>query len=146
MRELFEAGSIAVIGASPRPEKVGHVILRNLIASGYSGDLYPVNPKAGEILGLKAYPDVLSIPGPVEMAVVVVPNTVVPTVMEQAGAKGVKIVVVISAGAPAPPPPGSGRQARRGRSWSTGWGRSPPGMASVFSGPTAWASSAPATA
>ena len=98
MRELFEAGSIAVIGASPRPEKVGHVILRNLIASGYSGDLYPVNPKAGEILGLKAYPDVLSIPGPVEMAVVVVPNTVVPTVMEQAGAKGVKIAVVISAG------------------------------------------------
>ena len=98
MRELFEARSIAVIGASPKPGKVGHVILRNIIASGYSGDLYPVNPKADEILGLKAYPDVLSIPGPVEMAVVVVPNTVVPTVMEQAGEKGVKVAVIISAG------------------------------------------------
>ena len=98
MRELFEARSIAVIGASPRPEKVGHVILRNIIASGYSGELYPVNPKAGEILGRRTFPDVLSIPGPVEMAVVVVPNTVVPSVMEQVGEKGVKVAVIISAG------------------------------------------------
>lgn len=98
MRELFEARSIAIIGASSRPEKVGHVILRNMIASGYSGVIYPVNPKADRILDLKAYPDVLSIPGPVDMAVVAVPNTVVPEVMEQAGRKGVKVAVIISAG------------------------------------------------
>ena len=98
MRELFEARSIAVIGASPRPEKVGHVVLRNIIASGYSGELYPVHPKADEILGRKAYPDVMAIPGPVDMAVVVVPSTVVPTVMEQAGEKGVKVAIIISAG------------------------------------------------
>jgi acetyl coenzyme A synthetase (ADP forming)-like protein len=98
MRELFEARSIAVIGASPRPEKVGHVVLRNIIASGYSGELYPVHPKADEILGRRAYPDVMAIPGPVDMAVVVVPSTVVPTVMEQAGEKGVKVAVIISAG------------------------------------------------
>lgn len=98
MRELFEARSIAVVGASPTAGKVGHVILRNLIASGFSGDLYPVNPRAGEVLGLKAYPDLAAIPGPVELAVVVVPSKVVPQVMEEAGAKGVKVAVVISAG------------------------------------------------
>lgn len=98
MRELFEARSIAVIGASPKPGKVGHVILRNLIASGFSGELYPVNPTADQILGRKAYPDLPSIPGPVELAVVVVPAVVVPQIMEQAGAKGVKVAVVISAG------------------------------------------------
>lgn len=98
MRALFETRSIAVIGASTKEEKVGHVILRNLIRSGFSGDLYPVNPGADYILGLKAYPDLVSIPGPVELAVVVVPNIAVPRVMEQAGTKGVKAAVIISAG------------------------------------------------
>ncbi|NLI73339.1 MAG: CoA-binding protein [Euryarchaeota archaeon] len=98
MRELFEARSIAVIGASSRPGKVGHIILRNMITSNYSGDLYPINPNADEILGLKAYPDILAIPGPVEMAVIAVPNTAVPGVIDQAGKKGVKVAVIISAG------------------------------------------------
>jgi acetyl coenzyme A synthetase (ADP forming)-like protein len=98
MKELFEAGSIAVVGASHKPAKVGHIIVKNLIASGYRGHLYPVNPKSEEILGLKCYPDLASVPGEVEMAVVVVPNLIVPQVMEEAGAKGVKVAVVISAG------------------------------------------------
>ena len=98
MRELFEARSIAVVGASREETKVGHVILRNLINSGYSGALYPVNPKADTILGLKVYPGLSAIPGEVEMAVVVVPNILVPRVMEDAGQKGVKVAVVISAG------------------------------------------------
>ena len=97
MRELLFKRSIAIIGASSRPEKVGHVILRNTIASGYQSDI-SCQPKADRILDLKAYPDVLSIPGPVDMAVVAVPNTVVPGVMEQAGRKGVKVAVIISAG------------------------------------------------
>ena len=98
MRELFEARTIAVVGASPKEGKVGNVIVKNLIASGFSGGLYPVNPKATEILGLRCYPDLASIPGEVEMIVVAVPSMVVPTVMEEAGGKGVKVAVVISAG------------------------------------------------
>jgi len=98
MRALFEATSIAVVGASQKQGKIGHIIVRNLIGSGYRGGLYPVNPKASEVLGLKCYPDLASIPGEVEMVVVVVPNTAVLQVMEQAGEKGAKIAVVISAG------------------------------------------------
>jgi len=98
MRELFEAASIAVVGASQKEGKVGYIIVKNLLGSGYRGKLYPVNPKAAEVLGLKCYPDLTSIPGDVEMAVVVVPSVIVPQVMEEAGAKGVKVAVVISAG------------------------------------------------
>jgi acetyltransferase len=98
MRALFEATSIAVVGASQNPGKIGHIIVRNLIGSEYRGGLYPVNPKASDVLGLKCYPDLASIPGEVEMVVLVVPNTAVLQVMEQAGEKGVKIAVVISAG------------------------------------------------
>ncbi|MBI0583415.1 MAG: acetate--CoA ligase family protein [Methanomassiliicoccus sp.] len=98
MRELFEATSIAVVGASQKEGKVGHIIVKNLQGSGYRGALYPVNPKASEILGLRCYPDLGSIPGEVEMVVVAVPSAAVPQVMEEAGAKGVKVAVVISAG------------------------------------------------
>jgi len=98
MRSLFEATSIAVVGASQKEGKIGHIIVKNLIGSGYRGGLYPVNPKATEILGLKCYPDLASIPGEVEMVVVVVPSVAVPQVMEQIGEKGAKVAVVISAG------------------------------------------------
>lgn len=98
MRALFEATSIAVVGASQKEGKIGHIIVKNLIGSGYRGNLYPVNPRAAEVLGLRCYPDLASIPGEVEMVVVVVPSTAVPKVMEEAGGKGVKVAVVISAG------------------------------------------------
>jgi acetyltransferase len=98
MKALFEATSIAVVGASQKEGKIGNIIVKNLIGSGYRGGLYPVNPKAAEVLGLKCYPDLASIPGEVEMVVVVVPSPTVPKVMEQAGEKGVKVGVVISAG------------------------------------------------
>jgi acetate---CoA ligase (ADP-forming) len=98
MKELFEATSIAVVGASQKEGKVGNIIVKNLLGSGYRGSLYPVNPKATEVLGLKCYPDLASIPGRVEMVVVVVPNILVPQVMEAAGGKGVKVAVIISAG------------------------------------------------
>ncbi|MDW5563050.1 MAG: acetate--CoA ligase family protein [Methanomassiliicoccus sp.] len=98
MRSLFEASSIAVVGASQKEGKIGHIIVKNLIGSGYRGELYPVNPKASDVLGLRCYPDLVSIPGEVEMVVVVVPSPAVPQVMEQAGEKGTKVAVVISAG------------------------------------------------
>lgn len=98
MRELFEPASVAVIGASAERNKVGNIILGNIIESGFQGPLYPVNPRYEEILGLKCYPRVTDVPGSVEMAVVVVPAKFVLQVMEECGQKGVKAAVVISAG------------------------------------------------
>ncbi|MBE9472435.1 MAG: acetate--CoA ligase family protein, partial [Chloroflexi bacterium] len=75
-----------------------YAVLANLNEGGYPGRLYPVNPKAEKILGLKAYPSVLDIPDPVDLAVVVIPYRFVPAVLEQCGQKGIPAVVVISAG------------------------------------------------
>ncbi len=66
--KFFNPSYVAVIGAARDPAKVGHSILKNLKSNGYTGALYPVNPNAKRILGLKSYPGVLSIPGPVDLA------------------------------------------------------------------------------
>lgn len=96
--KFFSPESIAVIGASREPEKLGAQILNNIISGNFKGKIYPVNPKANEIAGLKCYPDVLSIPDVCDLAVVVVPAGVVSTVIEDCGKKGIKAIVVISAG------------------------------------------------
>jgi len=98
LKPLFYPKSVAVIGASRTPGKIGYEILRNILEYGYKGKVYPVNPKAEEILGLKSYPNVLSIPDKVDMAVIAVPAKIVPSVLEECGKKGVKAVVVISSG------------------------------------------------
>lgn len=98
LEPFFRPSSVAVIGASRDPEKLGYAVLANLLHGGFSGALYPVNPKADEILGLKAYPTVLDIPGPVDLAVIVIPYSVVPAALEQCGQKGVPAAVIISAG------------------------------------------------
>ena len=90
--------SVAVIGASRRPGSIGAAVVQNLVAYGYHGALYPVNPAAAEIAGLRAFPSVLAIPGEVEMAVVTVPAAVVATVARECAQKGVRGLVVISAG------------------------------------------------
>ena len=95
---LFRPRSIAVIGASRHPGKIGYTIVRNLIESGYMGKIYPVNPFAKEILGLRAYPSVLDIPDEVDMAVIAVPVGIVNRVAQECGEKGVKVLVVITAG------------------------------------------------
>lgn len=98
MKALFEPQSIAVIGAAREEGKLGNIILRNLVNSGFTGPLYPVNPKADEILGMKCYRSIMDIPGPVELAVIVVPSRIVPPVLEEAGKKGVKASIIITAG------------------------------------------------
>jgi len=95
---LFRPHSVAVIGASRDPAKLGHGILKNIIDSGYRGAVYPVNPKAEEILGHRCYPSVLDIPGEVEQVVIVIPAPVVAQVLEECGQKGVRAAVIISAG------------------------------------------------
>ncbi len=95
---LFRPQSVAVIGASRDPAKLGHGILKNIIDSGYQGDIYPVNPSAEEILGHRCYPSVLDIPGEVGQVVIVIPAPLVAKVLEECGQKGVKAAVIISAG------------------------------------------------
>ncbi len=90
--------TIAVIGASRDPNKIGHQILRNLVEGGFKGKIYPVNPKAKEILGLKAYPSVKDILDEIDLAVVVVPAPFVKQVIQDCAEKEVKGVIVISAG------------------------------------------------
>ena len=98
LEAFFNPRSVAVIGASRSKEKLGHGVLANLIEFGYPGQIYPINPKADEILGLKCYPSVLDVPGPIDLAIVVIPAQFVAAVLEECGQKGVKGVVIISAG------------------------------------------------
>lgn len=95
---LFRPKSIAVVGASTQPGKIGYTVLENLIESNYDGAIYPVNPSADEILGLKVYSSVLEIPGPVDAAVVTVPAKLVLQVTDDCGKKGVKGLIVITSG------------------------------------------------
>jgi len=98
LRKFFRPDSVAVIGASRNPEKLGYAVVANIKEGGYQGRVYPVNPKTDEILGLRAYPSVLDIPGAVDLAVIVIPARFVADVLEECGQKGVPTAVVISAG------------------------------------------------
>jgi acetate---CoA ligase (ADP-forming) len=98
IERLLRPTSIAVIGASRRPGTIGRELLANLVAGGFQGKLYPVNPAGGEIAGLTGYRSVGDVPGHVDLAVVAVPAAQVPDVAEACGRKGVGGLVVISAG------------------------------------------------
>ncbi len=94
---FFNPASVAIVGASPKEGSIGRAILENMMRR-YRGKLYPVNPKYSEILGLKAYPRLVDIPEPVDLAVIAVRAEIVPAIMEDAAAKGVKGVIVVSGG------------------------------------------------
>jgi len=98
LEAFFNPKSIAVIGASREPRKVGHRILRNILDYGFKGEIYPVNPNAEEVLGCRCYKSILDIPSEVDLSIIAVPAKIVPSVAEQCGVKGVKGIVVISAG------------------------------------------------
>ncbi|MCK4724964.1 MAG: CoA-binding protein, partial [Anaerolineales bacterium] len=100
LNNFFEPASVAVIGASTNPVKLGHAVLRNLVEGGYSkqGIVYPINPKADQILGLKAYPSVLNVADQIDLAVIVIPYPLVPDALRICGQKGIPAAIVISAG------------------------------------------------
>lgn len=95
---VFYPRSIAVVGASRQPGSVGHSLLANLIDSRFQGVVYPVNPKARSILGIRCYPNVIEIPDVVDLAVILVPAPIVPMVLEECGQKSIKAAIIISAG------------------------------------------------
>jgi len=89
---------VAVIGASRTPNTIGHEIVANLVGYGFTGTVFPVNPKADSIRSLKTYPSIRAVPDPVDMAVITVPKQHVLAVAEECGQAGVKGLTVISAG------------------------------------------------
>ncbi len=98
---FFSPQSIAVIGASTNTSKLGYAVLDNLVNGDFLRDgrkVYPINPKADEILGLPAFPFVSDIPDPIDLAVIVIPYPLVPEAMRTCGEKGIPAVIVISAG------------------------------------------------
>ena len=102
IRPFFEPRSIAVVGASTNPAKPGYNVFYNLAENKRKGlleaELYPVNPRAREVMGFECYPSLKEVPGPVELVVVVVPAKLVPRVMEEAGLKEARAAIIISSG------------------------------------------------
>ncbi len=95
---FFKPKAVAIIGASTEPAKLGYTVLANVIESGYKGNIYPINPKASEIYGHKAYPSVLDLPEVPDLAVIVIPYPFVPGALRECGEKGIRAVVIITAG------------------------------------------------
>jgi acetyl coenzyme A synthetase (ADP forming)-like protein len=98
MRLLFEPKVVAVVGAARERGKIGAEIFHNLVAAGFQGSVVPVNPKATEVAGARCYPRVVDIPGPVDLAVLVIPADRVEAAVDDCVAKGVKAIVTITAG------------------------------------------------
>lgn len=97
-KAFFSPKSVAVIGASVDPDKLGHSVLKNILDYGFKGRVYVVNPAVDQIMGLKSYAKITDITEAVELAILVVPAKTVPTVVSECGQKGVRGIVVISAG------------------------------------------------
>jgi acetyltransferase len=95
--KMFNPSSVAVVGASRSPEKIGNVVLRNILQSGYKGKVFPINPIASKILEVKTYPKISEIPE-VDQAIITIPAKYVPDALEECGEKAAKTVVVITAG------------------------------------------------
>ncbi|HEX6057304.1 MAG TPA: bifunctional GNAT family N-acetyltransferase/acetate--CoA ligase family protein [Intrasporangium sp.] len=98
MRTILYPERVAIVGASRREDSIGALVLRNLINAGFQGELYPIHREAAEIQGLQAYPTILDAPGPVDLAVVVVPAADAIDVVEDCGRAGVKSLLVLSSG------------------------------------------------
>ncbi len=98
MRRLLRPRGVAVIGASAEQGKIGNSVMRNLVDGGYGGEIYPVNPRAQEILGRRAYASVEEIPGEVDVAVFAIPAKLVPGALEEVGRKGIPTAVLIPSG------------------------------------------------
>ena len=95
---LFKPKAIAIVGASTKELSIGNVIIRNLQKFGYTGPIYPINPTAPEVCGIKAYRSLAEVPGEIDLAHIIIPSTLVPQAMEECGLKGIKAVIINSAG------------------------------------------------
>ncbi len=97
LTDLFQPSSVAVIGASRKKGEVGREVLTNLMES-FDGEIFPVNPKADRLEGLKSYDRISQVPADVDLAVIAVPAPIVPDVLEECSSSGIKDVIVVSGG------------------------------------------------
>lgn len=98
LKYLFEPQSIAVVGVSRNPDKIGHKILKNILNGGFKGKIYPINPKAGEILNLKSYKNIADIQDNIDVACIAVPAKFVFGIVKDCAKKKVKFAIIISSG------------------------------------------------
>jgi len=98
LKPFFSPDGVAIIGASSKPNKLSYGILKNLTLYGYKGAIYPVNPGSEEILGIKCYPDILQVPDPVDLAVIVLPAGMVLEAVTHCAKRGIKAITLISGG------------------------------------------------
>ena len=98
LKPFFDSAGVAIIGASNKTNKLSYGIVKNLTLYGFKGGIYPVNPNVDEILGYKCYPDILSVPDPVDLAVIVLPAGVILPVIQDCEKRGIKAITVISGG------------------------------------------------
>jgi len=98
LESLFRPKTVAVIGASSKELSIGNRVIKNLVDFGFKGDVFPINPKADEIRGIKAYKSILECPDNIDVVHMVIPAKFVPQAMEDCGKKGVKNVIINSGG------------------------------------------------
>ncbi|MDX9848996.1 MAG: acetate--CoA ligase family protein [Anaerolineaceae bacterium] len=98
LKPFFDADGVAIIGATNKPNKLSYGIVKNLSLYGFKGGIYPVNPKVDNILGFRCYPDILSVPDPVDLAVIVLPAGIILPVIQDCEKRGIKAITVISGG------------------------------------------------
>jgi acetyl coenzyme A synthetase (ADP forming)-like protein len=98
INKLMRPKSVAVVGASSQPGKIGYTVLENLIKGGYKGNIYPINPTATEILSLPVIPSINALEEAVDLAIITVPVRVISQVAEECGQKGIKALSVITSG------------------------------------------------
>ncbi|MFC3283477.1 acetate--CoA ligase family protein [Litchfieldella rifensis] len=98
LHDFLAPDSIAVVGASLDPTKRGYKAMVGLVKDGYPGTIYPINPKADQILGIKAYASLADLPGPADLALICTPAPSVPELLRQCGANGVKGAVILASG------------------------------------------------
>jgi len=98
MRNFVEPGSVAIVGATRKSGDFSMNILEHILSYGYTGKLYPINPNAGEILGVKAYADISGIADPIDLALIVTARDVVPVVLRSCADKGIKSAIIVAQG------------------------------------------------
>jgi acetyltransferase len=98
LKSLFTPDSIALFGASDRPDSVGGVVFKNLLSSGYEGRIYAINPRRDEVQGEKAYPSLDEIEDTIDLAVVATPAPGIPGIVEACGERGIRMMLILSAG------------------------------------------------
>lgn len=98
MKEIFEAKSVAVVGASANKERPGYTLINSMLFHGYKGDIFPINPRYQEILGLKSYPSISDVPQSVDLVFLAIAANAILPILDDCAKKNAKGVVIISAG------------------------------------------------